>query len=64
MPQLLIFAVIAGAALLAVRAVGREMNRVGEQLRRQEAEKNEGAPMPLEKGSDGIYRPRDPQDHA
>lgn len=64
MPQLLIFAVVAGVALFAVRAVSREMNRVGDQLRRQDAKKDELAPMPLEEGSDGVYRPRDPQDQA
>lgn len=58
MPQILVFAVVAGAALLVWRTVGREMKRVGEELRREEA-RNQTAAVPLERGADGIYRPAD-----
>ena len=64
MPQLLVVALVAGAGLLVWRAVGREMRRVGEELRREEERAAKPAVVPLEAGEDGVYRPRESQGTA
>ena len=57
MPQVLALALIGGAAWFAWRALKRQMRQVGEELRRRE---NVGREVtPLERGEDGVYRPKD-----
>lgn len=58
MPQLLTIAVLGAAVWFVGRALKREMARVGEQLRRDERETAERQVEALEKGEDGVYRPR------
>ena len=57
MPQLIAIALIGGLGWYAWRALKREMSRVGEELKRDEV-KTDNQPTALERGEDGVYRPR------
>jgi hypothetical protein len=57
MPQVIALALIGGAAWFAWRSFKRQMIQVGEELRRRENDAREITP--LERGEDGIYRPKD-----
>lgn len=57
MPQVLALALVGGVAWLAWRALKAQMARIGEELRDRE---NAGRQVtPLERGEDGVYRPKD-----
>ncbi len=59
MPQAIALLLIGGVVWLAARAFRREMNRIGAQMQQGEAKTR--AVTPLEKGVDGVYRPRKPE---
>ncbi len=56
MPQLVFVALAAGAAYLGSRWVKREMSRVGERMRPQQARDDRGARLERDPNS-GVYRP-------
>lgn len=57
MPQLIALALIGGVVWFAYRALKREMARVGSETR--DAERGDKRKVDaLEKGPDGVYRPR------
>ena len=58
MPQLIAIALIGFLAFYAWRALKREMGRIGNELGEQEAARNLKDAAALEKGPDGVYRPR------
>ena len=64
MPQILAIALIGGVAWFAVRAFRKEMARVGEEVRRQEAKSAAKEIEPLEQGKDGVYRPKTPANRS
>ena len=57
MPQLIALALVGGLGWYAWRALKREMSRVGNELKRDEV-KREAQPTVLERGEDGVYRPK------
>ena len=57
MPQLIAVALIGGVIWYGYRAFKREMERVGRETRA--AEKSKSNSQPLQKGDDGVYRPKD-----
>lgn len=57
MPQLIALALVGGLGWYAWRAFKREMARVGDELRKDEV-KAENQPTVLERGEDGVYRPK------
>lgn len=61
MPQLVAIALIGGVIWYAWRALKREMARIGNEVAEQEHKSAAGKSTMLEKGPDGVYRPRDPR---
>ena len=59
MPQLIAVGLVGGLVWYAWRALKRQMESVGEELRQQEASRDPRTVESLEKGEDGVYRPRD-----
>ncbi|MCG6858984.1 MAG: hypothetical protein LJE67_13060 [Salaquimonas sp.] len=57
MPQLIALALVGGLGWYAWRALKREMTRVGDELRHDEVKAND-QPTVLERGEDGVYRPK------
>ena len=57
MPQVIALTLVGGLAWFAWRAFQREMARIGEELKRQEAAKANEVTR-LEKDADGVYRPK------
>ncbi|MCB1465419.1 MAG: hypothetical protein KDJ90_24040 [Nitratireductor sp.] len=57
MPQLIALALVGGLGWYAWRAFKREMTRVGDELKRDEV-KTQNQPTVLERGEDGVYRPK------
>ena len=57
MPQLIALALVGGVAWYAWRVFQKEMARVGGQLRDAEKVRND-QPTQLEKGPDGVWRPK------
>ena len=61
MPQLIAVGLVGGLIWYAWRALKRQMETVGEELRQQEASRDPKTPQTvesLEKGEDGVYRPK------
>jgi hypothetical protein len=56
-PQLIALVLVGGVVWYAWRAFKREMARVGDELHDTEKVRNE-TPTQLEKGADGIWRPK------
>jgi hypothetical protein len=61
MPQLVAIALVGGLVWYAWRALKREMARIGNEVAEQETKKAAREATVLEKGPDGVYRPRDPR---
>ncbi len=61
MPQLVAIALIGGVVWYAWRALKREMARIGNEVAEQEHKSAAKHAPVLEKGADGVYRPRDPR---
>ncbi|WP_075995735.1 hypothetical protein [Salaquimonas pukyongi] len=62
MPQLIAVGLVGGLIWYAWRALKRQMASVGEELRNQEQAHGSRTPRTvesLEKGEDGVYRPKD-----
>ena len=60
MPQLIVLALVGGAAWYGYKAIKREMDRVGRQTR--EAEVKKQSPVKLTQDEDGVFRPKDNDD--
>ncbi|MEC9343192.1 MAG: hypothetical protein VYD64_05025 [Pseudomonadota bacterium] len=58
MPQLIALGLVGVLGWYAWRALKREMSRVGNELKRDEV-KRESQPTVLERGEDGVYRPKE-----
>lgn len=58
MPQLIALALVGGVAWYAWRTLQREMARVGDEVNKAEKTVKKDQPMTLEKGEDGVYRPK------
>ena len=58
MPQLIALGLVGGSVWYAWRALKRQMESVGEELRNQETTRDMKTVESLEKGEDGVYRPR------
>ena len=58
MPQLIAVGLVGGLIWYAWRALKRQMETVGEELRQQEASRDPKIVESLEKGEDGVYRPK------
>jgi hypothetical protein len=61
MPQLVAIALIGGVIWYAWRALKREMGRIGNEVAEHEHKAAAKKAPVLEKGPDGVYRPRDPR---
>lgn len=59
MPQLIAVGLVGGLIWYAWRTLKRQMETVGEELRQQEASREPRTVESLEKGEDGVYRPKD-----
>lgn len=59
MPQLIAIALIGGLLWYAWRAFKREMARIGSEVAKQEKPGKAPDVTVLEKGKDGVYRPKD-----
>lgn len=58
MPQLIALALIGLVVWYAWQALKREMARVGEDVKQDEEPRPQRQVTALEKGEDGVYRPR------
>ncbi len=58
MPQLIAIGLIGGLAWYAWRAFQKQMDTISEDAKRKEEAKAVKEVAPLEKGPDGVYRPR------
>jgi hypothetical protein len=58
MPQLIALGLIGGLVWYAYRAFKRQMAAVAEELRKSEEDNNPKTVDALEKGDDGVYRPK------
>jgi hypothetical protein len=60
MPQLIAIGLIGGLVWYGYRAFKRQMAAVGEELNQRQRDKNMKTVDALEKGQDGVYRPKKP----